>query len=181
MYLICILMFWALTTNNFVHLQTVVDNFMPLRLLPFFLLLWLVSFRLKIWRKEKKFYIQLWDMIPSSLEKIWTSSSSMSYLVILLDVVFKVSSVNEAFSTLITRMVASCQTHPPVKQKTIKSRKYGQIEHLPFYSVFMDAKKFPSSDNSDLFHLFQHFQLERVWKPLGFLQFYDIMISSMSF
>ena len=47
-------------------------------------------------------------MIPTSLDGL-----DISYLMILLHVAFKVSSVTEAFSTFITGVVTSCQIHPP--------------------------------------------------------------------
>ena len=77
----------------------------------------------------------------------------------LLDVPFQVTSETEALSTDITGMVASCHIHPPLEKAHEKA---AIIKHLPFNSAFMNAKGFPCRNNSNLFHLFQHFFLERV-------------------
>ena len=52
----------------------------------------------------------------TELEKLQTSCilADKSYLMFLLDVVFKASSEAETLSTDITEKVASCQTHPPL-------------------------------------------------------------------
>ena len=83
------------------------------------------------------------------------SGPPIHYLMFQLNVVSEVSSVAEALSTNITGMFASCKTHPPSRtSSTLKSSKYSTIGHLPFDSVFVDAKGFPCSNNSNLVHLF---------------------------